>query len=207
MAAKTKAPAGAQYWTASLDTHKADTSYYALVTESLHRTVLPLLSGNSRVLDFGCGNGEYTELLSAASGPTLGIDVSEPLIDEARRMRSSPGTSFAVAHRPPAAQSFDLVSCMGVLVCVLDDTDFESILTELAHAVRPNGHLVLRETFAWNDAQIVENDDYVAHYRTPLQYLTLLADCGIELLTDEHLVTWSEHQARSNHLWLLTRPT
>ena len=199
---------GASFWEDSRDTHKANDGYYLQVASALEALVVPSLVRTDRLLDFGCGNGEYTEQLAAHCGSAVGIDVSTPLI-EAARARTRPDTivRYEVGETPPTDEHFDVVSCMGVLVCLLSDTEFVACIEALARCVRPGGTLLLRETLSWGDAQLVEQDDYVAHYRTPLDYLRPLATEGIELVHDEHLVTWSVDEQRSNHLWLLQRPT
>ena len=208
MSADTQHPNGLQYWQDATDTHKAEASYYQLVRESLDRHVVPLLSPASTMLDFGCGDGEYTERLAPHCRAVTGLDVSVPLISAATEQiprRLAEKVTFAVGDRPPVGVTFDVVLCMGVLVCVLEGSLFASLLRDLAAAVRDGGYLILRESLAWNGAIIADLDDYVAHYRTPLDYLEVLAASGLELLHDEHLATWSEEEARSNHLWVLRR--
>ena len=205
--AETETANGAAYWEASTDTHKADAPYYEMVTTALQELVVPALRSTHSLLDFGCGNGEYTRLLAQHCGSTLGIDVSAPLIEAARAdSPADDAVRWRVGTTPPSDERFDVVTCMGVLVCVLADSDFHTMVQRIASCVRPGGLLVLRETLSWIDPQLVEHDDYVAHYRTPLDYLRPLANAGVQLVHDEHLVTWSEDEQRSNHLWLLQRP-
>ncbi len=205
--AGTETTDGASFWVDSTDTHKADAGYYERAASALRQLVVPRLTSNARLLDFGCGNGEYTRLLATHCREAIGIDVSAPLIDEARSSTpAGENVRWAVDERPPVGETFDVVACMGVLVCVLADTQFRQLLEHLAQCVAPGGTMVLRETLSWGEPQLVEHADYVSLYRTPLDYLQPLANAGIQLVHDEHLVTWSSDAERSNHLWLLERP-
>lgn len=204
--AETAASAGAQFWESSTDTHRADDDYYELVAETLETRILPLIEPQDRLLDFGCGNGEYTRLLGRRAGSVLGIDVSPALIERARAESADlPDIDFVVGTSPPEGESFDVVACMGVLVCVLETAAFRALLGQVADATKAGGVLLLRETLSWSGSQVIELDDYVAHYRTPLDYLEPLAEAGLELIEDIHLATWSERDQRSNHLWILKR--
>jgi 2-polyprenyl-3-methyl-5-hydroxy-6-metoxy-1,4-benzoquinol methylase len=145
-------------------------------------------------------------LLASNCAATLAVDVSESLIATARSEDPCSDSTYVVGTSPPTSDQFDLVSCMGVLVCVLEDTQFQELVHGLARCVAPGGTLLLRETLSWGAPQTVELAEYTARYRTPLDYLQPLAQDGIQLVHDEHLVTWSETDARSNHLWVLERP-
>jgi len=204
---------GSSYWQSATDSHKANESYYSLVESTLDRLVVPLLSSDDDLFDFGCGNGEYTRRLARHTRTAVGMDISAPLIAAAIDAADDPSAAvsdrvrFEVGTTPPSNTKFDVVVCMGVLVCLLRDTDFVALLSALGDGVGPGGTLVLRETFSLGDAQVIELSDYVAHYRTPLDYLRPLAEAGLVLEHDEHLVTWSDTDQRSNHLWILRRPT
>jgi 2-polyprenyl-3-methyl-5-hydroxy-6-metoxy-1,4-benzoquinol methylase len=207
MSADKTSPSGIKHWLHATDTHKADPSYYQRVAEALHEQVIPRLGPTSSVLDFGCGDGEYSIQLGERCRSVHGVDVSAALIGKAQRSCTSAAghVSFSVGDRPPHDQTYDMVVCMGVLVCVLEDSAFEDILVRLARSVAAGGFLVLRETLSWNEPMLADLGDYVAHYRMPIQYLAPLARHNIVLLEDTHLATWSESEARSNHLWVLAR--
>src|SRR4051812_20206790 len=68
------------------------------------------------ILDFGCGTGSATPHLLEQLGATrvLGVDVSEGLLDVARRQHGSERIQFAPlsAHRPQG--DVDLAFCNGV---------------------------------------------------------------------------------------------
>lgn len=193
-----------EYWRAADDSFVADDAYYQRTKSALVDVVLPLLRPTATVLDIGCGDGTYTEHLAAAAGSVTTYDLSPQLVDRARK-RGIPNATFAigdVTDRSPAR--FDLVSCMGVLVCIIDDTQFASSLAAVSANVRPGGHLVLRESFNGWGAR-TDRGAYTARYRTRRHYHDVLEPLGFETAHDVHLATWSWIKRRTNHLWVLTR--
>jgi SAM-dependent methyltransferase len=111
------------------------------------------VAAHDRVLDVGCGTGVSTRRAArvATAGRALGVDVSEPLIQHARRLTAEEGlarTEFAVAdaqtHPFPDA-GFDVVmSRFGVMF--FDDPP--AAFANLARALRPGGRLAV---LVWQD--------------------------------------------------------
>jgi len=114
--------------------------------EALHAAAA--VAAHDRVLDIGCGTGVSTRRAARAapSGRVLGVDVSAPLVQYARRLAAEEGlthTEFAVAdaqtHPFPAA-GFDVVlSRFGVMFFA----DAPAAFANLARALRPGGRLAV----------------------------------------------------------------
>jgi SAM-dependent methyltransferase len=101
-----------------------------------------------RVLDVGCGTGESTRdaARAAAAGSVVGVDLSRPLLERARRLTDEQGLrnvayvqADAQVHRFPPG-SFDVcVSRFGVMFFA----DPVAAFTTIGRALRPGGRLVL----------------------------------------------------------------
>jgi SAM-dependent methyltransferase len=110
----------------------------------------------ARVLDVGCGSGQTTRDAAhrAVGGHVLGVDLSSPMLELARRLSVDvPNVSFehadAQVHPFPDA-SFDLVlSRNGVMFF----GDFHAAFANLARALRPGGRIVL---MAWAPLELHE---------------------------------------------------
>lgn len=95
-----------------------------------------------RVLDVGCGGGILTEGLAKLGADTMGIDLSQDLIDMAELHGLEAGVNAhyqkisaeELAERQPAG--FDLVTCMEMLEHVPDPG---SIIKSCATLVKPGG--------------------------------------------------------------------
>ena len=89
------------------------------------------------VLDLGCNDGRGTAKLAETAASVLGVDVSESAIADARRR--FPAFDFRVVDGmflPFDDASFDLVVCMHVIECIVDQRLF---LADIHRVLRPNG--------------------------------------------------------------------
>lgn len=107
------------------------------------------------VLDYGCGNGEYTlALLKAGAAEVHGIDISQPYVEraaDAARQAGFPDTAFKFqvmdAHELSFDDNmFDLVLGRGIL----HHLDIDRALSELERVLKPGGRAVLLEPLAGN---------------------------------------------------------
>jgi SAM-dependent methyltransferase len=108
-------------------------------------TQLPAHGG--RVLDAGCGPGRHTQVLAELFDDVVGLDISEPLIDIARRQRSSPNVRFVVMDLVFLTDNagFDLVFSSTTLHHV---PDLDAALLHLRGLVRPGGKAILIDNVA-----------------------------------------------------------
>jgi SAM-dependent methyltransferase len=94
-----------------------------------------------RVLDIGTGTGAAARLVAARypEAEVVGVDVSERMLDEARRLTDSTRVTYRVADAerlPFDPASFDLVTLNNMI----------PFFDELARVVAPGGHLVIAFT-------------------------------------------------------------
>jgi ubiquinone/menaquinone biosynthesis C-methylase UbiE len=103
-----------------------------------------------RVLDVGCGTGYLTSLLAesvAPEGSAAGVDASAAMVDEARRVRSSAGATYAVgaAERLEFDDgAFDVVTSSLMLHHLPADLRGRALL-EMRRVLRPGGRLLIAE--------------------------------------------------------------
>ncbi|MBB6428994.1 class I SAM-dependent methyltransferase [Algisphaera agarilytica] len=106
----------------------------------------PLLTGQEvTALDFGCGAGRLTPLLTQrVSGRVLGVDPTRELIDLAQGSGRVKFTHLTDHTLPTPDFSIDLLFVFGVLGGIPDD-ELPATLGELNRVLRPDGILVLIE--------------------------------------------------------------
>ncbi|MEM9417964.1 MAG: methyltransferase domain-containing protein [Planctomycetota bacterium] len=106
----------------------------------------PLLTGEEvTALDFGCGAGRLTSLLTQrVSGRVLGVDPTRELIDIAQESARVKFAHLTDHTLPTPDFSIDLLFIFGVLGGIPDD-QLPATLAELNRVLRPDGMMVLIE--------------------------------------------------------------
>jgi SAM-dependent methyltransferase len=124
-------------------------------TERLERRLILDLLGEvsgRKLLDVGCGDGDFAVELSRRGALVTGIDASTETIAAAQRRvegdRAAVALLAAPAERLPfAADQFDLVTAITIL-CFVEDP--RPVFREIARVLRPDGCLVIGELGKWS---------------------------------------------------------
>ncbi len=106
-----------------------------------------------RVLDYGCGNGDMSFFCSEHGAETVGIDISETSVQNARTEAVFRGIAdrsrFLVMDCEATGfkdGEFDLICVSGVL----HHLDLERAFAEIARVLRPSGEVICNEPLAHN---------------------------------------------------------
>lgn len=102
----------------------------------------------TRVLDYGCGNGDFSRILASRGARVCGIDISPKLIELARARAAQAGMNGSLqffvgdAHQTPFEDaSFDYVFGNGAL----HHLDLDRAYAEIARVLKPGGKAVFQE--------------------------------------------------------------
>jgi ubiquinone/menaquinone biosynthesis C-methylase UbiE len=117
------------------------------------------------VLDAATGTGRYAVRLAQMGKHVVGIDVSEPMLAQARAKASQLGLDIefhraSVLAAPQADESFDLVICALALAHV---KDLAGAVRELVRVLRCGGHLIISDLHP--NIQKLLGPDYTAVIR------------------------------------------
>ncbi|HEX2232259.1 MAG TPA: class I SAM-dependent methyltransferase [Thermoleophilaceae bacterium] len=104
---------------------------------------------HERALDFGCGVGRLTRALSERFAECVGVDVSEQMVEQARKLNADrPGLQFAVNVAPDLGRfdsdSFDLVYSSKVLQHMPSGAQACAYVAEFLRLLRPGGIAVFQ---------------------------------------------------------------
>lgn len=114
------------------------------------------LSEKSRILDAGCGNGEFLIRAVKASGATgLGIDLDQKLIDLARENASQRNTTGHCEFRQSDMQSqelgnqkYDIALCIGSTHAFGSGAEaYPNAINALGQLLRPGGLMLIGEGY------------------------------------------------------------
>jgi SAM-dependent methyltransferase len=146
-----------------------------------------LLEGAPRVLDIGCGIGQYASL---AAGEYVGVDLNRRYVEHARRTRGDERRDFRcvdAAELVAEGQRFELVLMVDFLHHLPDGTA-ESVLGT-ARQLTTDRVVVLEpvtEQHNWVGRWFIDNDRG-QHMRTHASLLSLLERAGLAVEADEEL--------------------
>lgn len=125
-----------------------------VVARALKRAEIRVEGEGARVLDYGCGTGQWVRFFEKRGFAYSGVDVSSEMIALARRQH--PKADVAPLRRgqiPHANESFDMVASIAV-VHHNDYSDQKRIVAELARVLRPGGALLLFEAVGPRDPKV-----------------------------------------------------
>jgi SAM-dependent methyltransferase len=114
------------------------------------------IGAGTRVLDVGCGSGEFLQTLAEAGAVAAGIDPARGMVDEARRRAPNAEVRLGgVDDLPWADVSFDVVTAVNALQFA-DDT--MEALGEMIRVAGPGGRIAVANWAdrAHNDIDTVE---------------------------------------------------
>lgn len=168
------------YWIEAKDTYLAPKEYYD-IREKILREVLTSLPTLQNAIDIGCGDGRFTRLIAQHATEVKAYDISEHLIEKAK----VDAVEFCIDNivfqtlefdEIKPLEKYDLVACMGVTSCMIDDVKFLRILDIFRMLVKPHGYLLLIDTLSSEmDHVASDQNGYVAKYRSQKGYCDLIA--------------------------------
>lgn len=92
------------------------------------------------VLDVGCGRGWGVERMAARAKAAVGVDISPPVVEEARQLRDAEFRCEDMRRLSFADGEFDVVVCFEAIERV---AEIEAALEELGRVLAPGGVLLL----------------------------------------------------------------
>lgn len=164
------------------------------------------LTAESRVIDFGCGDGEFLIRLNRRSNATcLGVDIDESLI-AAATAKLSDSSAASVEFRQsdvatmPDERAYDLSVCMGSSHAFSEgEPAYRTALESMQKSLKPNGLILIGEGY-WKrtpDPEYLEFlGDPVGVYHSFEENIAIAACCGLSPVytTESNLDEWDHFE-------------
>lgn len=103
---------------------------------------LSYFQGFQRVLDIGCGNGEFLQILQAAGHTAVGVDIDPAMVQQCREQGLTAHEADVVTWLPTQAGHYDAIFSSNVIEH-LDAKTVQAIVEGAYQALRPGGLLLL----------------------------------------------------------------
>jgi SAM-dependent methyltransferase len=140
---------------------------------------LDAVPATARVLDVGCGAGNWTALFAARYRRVVAIDQSMAMVASARhQLAGANNVNFIFGDLRTAlpAEQFELIFVGGVCM-YLNDDELETLLRSLCSRLTSHGIVILRESTV-RSGRRVAHGEYQAIYRTVEDYRRLCERAG-----------------------------
>ena len=148
---------------------KKTKDFYNLIANDFDRTrsfnwqeISPLIDRfikqGDKILDLGCGNGRFFDLLKAKNIFYTGIDSSEQLIKTAEQKYSNYGAKFLISDVLKLSfpeNSFDAVVSLAVLHHIPSEQNRQIFFEQIKKVLKSNGILFLTSWNLWQNPKAV----------------------------------------------------
>ncbi|WP_328824553.1 methyltransferase domain-containing protein [Pseudomonas arcuscaelestis] len=199
------------YWKNSTTTYLAPPEYYEKKANILNE-VLEKLPPAPRAIDIGCGDGKYTLQLAKFAGRVTGYELSTHLVEQAiakAKHNNVSNVEFIPCELDDIIplERFELISCLGVTSCIIDDLKFIFFLQKLNALAKPGATLLMIDSLSTVSECFAEDQSgYQAKYRSLPDYKILIERAGF---THHEEITLSEAPEKKlvNKLFILKNKT
>jgi SAM-dependent methyltransferase len=134
----------------------ANKKYYAVADASMdyYKAWLSAHCRDKAVLDFGCGDGEYSVFLAQSGArKVVGVDISDVSIENCRGRVEALGLSHRAEFHVMDCEALEFPDDTFDVVCeagVLHHLNLTKAVAEMARVVKPDGHVVCYEAVGHN---------------------------------------------------------
>lgn len=196
------------YWRSASNSYLATSPEVYSARELALREALSAIGELDYAVDIGCGDGRFTEVIAEQIAHVDGYDISEALISQARArpVRGKLNARFHLAgiEDIPEARGADLVSCLGVTSCLVDDRVFRLAVQKCVALLKEEGYLILVDTLS-DGAETVRSyrNGYIGKYRSRDAYEAAFKAEGFKLV--ERKLMSEMGGELNNYFYLLRR--
>lgn len=158
-------------------------------TTERKKKLQPYLKGlpvRSKILDFGCGRGEFTNYIASLGYDVVGADISSVAVELNRK--DYPNLKFAEItpgqQTPFAAGTFDVIWASEVIEHVYD---VHGVFAEFTRLLNKNGRLILTTPYhGWLKNLLVVTFGFERHFNVEWQHIRFWTKRSLTQVAGKH---------------------
>lgn len=137
-----------------------------------------MLNRGGLSLDYGCGSGDFSEVLSKYFSEVMATDISEIVLSSAKKNNKNSNVIFVALDDKIFDNDYELILSITVLQHILNDKDLEKLLEKFAKSLKEkNGKIILLESIAIDEMDTMEND--YLKIRSKKKLLEIIKNSGL----------------------------
>lgn len=130
-------------------------------------------------LDYGCGSGDFSYLLSTVAKNITAFDISEDVIKRAKNKNHACNIKFTNDLDAVFEERYDLILSVTVLQHIVDDEELKILIEKFYQITEQDGRVIVLETFAE-----VESDMGYFKLRRISDFINLFNSIGFFVLSN-----------------------
>lgn len=164
---------------------------YDLQVSFLKRIVIPNLNKSDKVLDVACADGWVSNIIAPHVKELKGIDISQSLLDTARKKSDELGVSNVVYEKvdlttTPIESSYTQILALGFFNCITTDEMMKKILKNFKEILCDDGLLVVKERVASiSESEELIYDGFAQRNRSANLNINIFKESGFEIVEKE----------------------
>lgn len=141
-------------------------------------SVLDELDISGTALDYGCGIGDFSNLLGQKFEKVIATDSSDEVLKRARKKYTKPNISFVDFPKFCLNTELGLILEITVFQHILNDEDLVALLREFHKNLKPASYMLVLDSFSDNDR--VNN---YTHLRKSAHFIKTVEDVGFQTVS------------------------
>lgn len=105
-------------------------------------------------LDYGCGTGDFSKIMSQYFKNIIAVDISEKVINKAKATNGNEKIKFKLIDKEIFAFKYDLIVCITVLQHIKNDDELSELINNFYSCLNGSGLVIILESFS---REIIEN--------------------------------------------------
>ena len=131
---------------------------------------------NMIALDYGCGTGDFSKILSKYCDKVIATDISDKVIDKAKSENTNSNIEYHELGNNIFEYKYDLILSVTVLQHILDNDKLSELIGKFESSLSKHGIIIVFESFSENGT----NSDY-QKLRNVEDFVRTFQDAGLTL--------------------------